>query len=91
LCSVSCVDTPGHERSTTKAEMPLCFADGSVFAKTSWWSATVAYEIQFFCPFSTYTSPSRRAVVFIDATSEPAAGSVSPKHASFSPRAWGAR
>jgi hypothetical protein len=65
--------------------------DGSVFANTSWWSATVAYEIQFFWPFKTYESPSRRAVVFIDATSDPAAGSVSPKHASFSPRACGAR
>ena len=32
------------------AEMPLCFADGSVFAKTSAWSATDAYEIQFFWP-----------------------------------------
>ena len=39
--------------SSTKAEMPLCFAPGSVFAKTSAWSATVAYEIQFFCPLRT--------------------------------------
>ncbi len=51
LCSVSAVATPGHSRSTMNAEMPLCFAAGSVFAKTSWWSATVAYEIQFFWPF----------------------------------------
>ena len=34
-------------------------------------------------------SPSRRADVRIDATSEPASGSVSPKHASFSPFACG--
>src|SRR5881392_502027 len=34
-------------------------------------------------------SPSRRAVVFIAATSDPAAGSVRPKQASFSPRACG--
>src|SRR3954468_1773821 len=91
LCSVSRVDTPGHSRSTMKAEIPLCFASGSVLAKTSWWSATVAYEIQFFWPFNTYPSPSRRADVRIEATSDPAPGSVSPKHASFSPRACGAR
>ena len=49
LCSVSRVVTPGQSRSTMNAEMPLCFAAGSVFAKTSAWSATHAYEIQFFC------------------------------------------
>jgi hypothetical protein len=42
LFSVSRVETPCHSRSTTKAEMPLCFASGSVLAKTSWWSATSA-------------------------------------------------
>ena len=47
--SVSCVVTPFQPRSTTNAEIPLCFAAGSVLAKTSWWSATDAYEIQFFC------------------------------------------
>ena len=45
--------TPGQPRSTMKAEIPLCFADGSVLAKTRAWSATEAYEIQFFCPFRT--------------------------------------
>lgn len=50
LCSVSAVETPGHSRSTMNAEIPLCFAVGSVLAKTSWWSATDAYEIQFFWP-----------------------------------------
>ena len=53
LFSVSRVVTPGHSRSTMNAEMPLCPASGSVFATTSWWSATVAYEIQFFWPFRT--------------------------------------
>ena len=66
-------------RSRTKAEIPLCFAAGSVFAKTSAWSATFAYEIQFFEPLRTYTSPSRRAVDFIAATSEPAAGLGQPE------------
>src|ERR687888_453328 len=89
LFSVSAVVNPRIPRSTTKAEMPLCFADGSLFAKTRAWSATFAYEIQFLEPFRTYVSPSRRALDFIEATSEPAAGSVRPKQAIFSPRAWG--
>ena len=53
LFSVSRVVTPGHSRSTTNAVIPLCPASGSVFATTSWWSATVAYEIQFFWPLRT--------------------------------------
>ena len=44
---------PGIPFSSTNAVIPLCPAPGSVFAKTSAWSATVAYEIQFFCPFRT--------------------------------------
>ena len=52
LFSVSLVVTPFQPRSTTNAEIPLCFAAGSVFA-TSWWSATDAYEIQFFWPLRT--------------------------------------
>ena len=43
LCSVSRVETPFQPRSTTNAEIPLCLAAGSVFANTSWWSATDAY------------------------------------------------
>src|SRR5712691_6216119 len=89
LCSVSAVVKPLKPFSTRKALMPLCFAPGSVFANTSVWSATDAYEIQFFWPFRTYVSPSRRAVVRIAATSDPAPGSVSPKQASFSPFACG--
>ena len=53
LCSVSADVKPGMPFSSRNAEMPLCFADGSVFAKTSAWSATVAYEIQFFEPLRT--------------------------------------
>ena len=44
---------PGMPCSSTNAEMPLCRASGSVLANTSAWSATVAYEIQFFWPFRT--------------------------------------
>src|SRR5581483_11641707 len=89
LFSVSALVNPFMPFSSTNALTPLWPADGSVFAKTSAWSATVAYEIQFFCPFRTYTSPSRRAVERIEATSDPAPGSVSPKQASFSPFACG--
>ena len=53
LCSVSAAVKPGMPFSSTNAEIPLCLAAGSVFAKTSAWSATVAYEIQFFEPFRT--------------------------------------
>ena len=91
LFSVSCVDTPFQPRSTMNALIPLWPASGSVFATTSWWSATDAYEIQFFWPLRTYVSPSRRACVRMAATSEPAPGSVSPKQASFSPFACGTR
>ncbi len=42
LCSVSAAVKPGMPFSSTNAEMPLCCAAGSVFAKTSAWSATVA-------------------------------------------------
>ena len=48
LCSVSALVNPFVPFSTMNALMPLCLASGSVFAKTSAWSATVAYEIQFF-------------------------------------------
>jgi hypothetical protein len=42
LFSVSAVVKPGRPRSSMNAEMPLCFAPGSVLAKTSAWSATSA-------------------------------------------------
>ncbi len=35
LCSMSVAENPGVPFSTTKAEMPLCPASGSVFANTS--------------------------------------------------------
>src|SRR4051794_22702687 len=89
LFSVSTEVKPRIPFSSTNALIPLCPAAGSVFANTSAWSATVAYEIQFFWPFNTYVSPSRRAVERIAATSDPAPGSVRPKHASFSPFACG--
>ena len=50
---MSAVVNPDVPFSRTKAEMPLCPASGSVFANTSAWSATVAYEIQFFWPLRT--------------------------------------
>ena len=53
LFSVSAVESPDIPFSRMNAEMPLCFASGSVLAKTSAWSATAAYEIQFFWPLRT--------------------------------------
>ena len=53
LCSWSRAVKPCLPFSSTNAEIPLCAASGSVFANTSAWSATDAYEIQFFWPFRT--------------------------------------
>src|SRR5438270_355558 len=42
--------------------------------------------MNIFDPFTTYTPPSRRAVVWIAATSDPPDGSVIARHEIFSPR-----
>ncbi len=47
--------------------------------------------MKIFDPLITYSSPSRRAVVRIPATSEPAPGSVIPRQPIFSPRIPAAR
>jgi hypothetical protein len=44
-----------------------------------------------FEPLMTHSSPSRTAVVSMFATSEPAFGSVMPRHTIFSPRIVGFR
>ena len=44
-------------------------------------------DIQVLQPFSTYSSPSRRALVCMAATSEPASGSDRAKAAMYSPLA----
>src|SRR5581483_109374 len=60
------------------ADIPFAPPLASVFAKTTVQAAYPAFVMNVFEPLMTYSSPSRTAVVFIDATSEPAPGSESP-------------
>ena len=69
-------DEPGVSRGTTNdliAARPLL---GSSVAQTTIRSAREPEVTKIFSPFSTYSSPSRTAVVRIAAESDPAAGSV---------------
>ncbi len=57
--------------------MPWCLgASGSVRAPTQYHSAKWAEVVQVFWPLSRHPSPSRVALSFIDAASEPASGSL---------------
>ena len=78
---------PGVSASTTKAEIPVCPASGSVFANTVYSPATAALVMNRFEPSRTYSSPSRRAVVRIAAESEPEPASVRAYAVSISPEA----
>ena len=74
-----CTPNPGVEVSTTNADTPLCPSVGSVFAYTIPTSATLAFVIHILAPLTTYSSPSRTAVVRIaPSRSEPPAGSDMP-------------
>src|SRR5919201_3412797 len=78
---------PGASAATTKALIPEWSADGSVFANTVYTRATPAFVMNRLPPLSTYSSPSRTAVVRIAAESEPEPGSVSAYAPSHSPDA----
>jgi hypothetical protein len=68
--------TPGVSMSISRKVMPLCFASSkSVRTRMNIQSALSPYEVQIFCPFTTKSSPSRRAFVCRLARSEPAPGS----------------
>ncbi len=82
LCLISGAEKPGVAVGTTKPRMP-----SSVRAQTTATSAIVPLVIHIFRPLSTQSVPSRRAAVRIDAGSEPASGSVSPKQPIASPAA----
>ena len=79
---MSWVVKPGVSRGTRKPRTP-----SSVRAQTTATSASEPFVIHIFVPLSTQSSPSRRALVRIDAGSEPASGSVRPKHPIASPAA----
>ena len=78
-------------RSTMNSVMPSWPASGSVFVTRRMKSARAPLVMKIFDPLITYSSPSRRAVVRIPATSEPAPGSVIPRQAIFSPLIPGTR
>ena len=79
-------EMPGVAMSTSRKEMPRCFAaSGSVRTSSAMWSAACAREVQIFCPFTVYSSPSRTALVCSEARSEPAPGSEKPWHQARSP------
>ncbi len=79
-------ENPAVPRSTRNIEMPRePFASVSVLAATNTTSALTPLVMNILAPFNTQKSPSRRAVVRIDATSEPASGSVTATAVSTSP------
>ena len=78
---------PGRSRGTMKALTPRAPASMSVLANTTMKVASAALEMKCFTPVSTYSSPSRTALVRMSAGCEPPRGSVSAKAASHSPLA----
>ena len=79
-------EKPAVPRSTMNIEMPRePLALGSVLAATNTTSALTPLVMNIFDPLSTQWSPSRRAVVRIAATSEPASGSVTATAVRISP------
>src|SRR5579875_1322594 len=84
--------TPGERMSISRNEMPRCFcASGSVRTRLKIQSPYCPYVVQVFCPLTTYSSPSRIAVVFSEARSEPAFGSEKPCDHQMSAFAVGGR
>ena len=76
LCSSRSSFRPGLERSTTNDLIAARPSFGSRLAQTTTRSARSPAVTKIFSPLSTYSSPSRTAVVLIAAESEPASGSV---------------
>jgi hypothetical protein len=76
LFFMRCFLIPGRSAGKTNAEIPAWRAFRSAVANTTYQCATVPFEMKCFVPLSTNESPTRRYVVDIPATSEPAPGSV---------------
>ena len=83
LCLISGAEKPGLSVGTTKPRIPPC--SSPALAQTTATSAIEPLVIHIFEPSSTQSSPSRRALVRIEAGSEPWSGSVSPKQPIASP------
>ena len=71
--------------STPNSEIPLAFFSGAVRAATTTRSAQPPLVMKVLAPLITQSSPSRTAVVFRFARSEPPPGSVIPIAVSSSP------
>ena len=78
-------------RSISISVMPAWPASGSVLVTRTQKSARGPFVMNVFEPLMTYSSPSRIAVVRMPATSEPAPGSVMPRHPTLSPAMPGTR
>jgi hypothetical protein len=76
LSSFLPVAKPGVPFSTMNEAWPRCPSAGSTVATTTFTSAIPPLEMKTFAPFRTQSSPSRRAVVRSDRTSDPAPASV---------------
>ncbi len=72
--------TPGRSIGTRNRVMPPCPASGSVLVTSTIAWARWPLVMNVLEPLITYSSPSRTARVLIPATSEPASGSVMPRH-----------
>jgi len=70
------IDSPGVPLGTTNEACPRWPRSGSTVATTTLTSAMPPLEMKTLVPLSTHSSPSRRAVVRSDLTSEPAPASV---------------
>ncbi len=86
FCSTRPTVRPGEGLPTMNAVIPLCRDPGSVCANATITSADTPFVMKFFVPFSTQRPPSRFAVIWSPAASDPDAGSESAKHPSMSPR-----
>src|SRR5512147_2163586 len=89
FCSLRPYVMPGASPGTRKLQTPPAPActpfSSSSRAITTSTSVEPAPEMNAFVPVSTYSSPRRLAIVFSDAASDPALGSVKQYDASFSP------
>ena len=83
ICLSGRASTPGWCMSTSSIEMPACFLPPSgelVRAIVKILSPCMAFVVQIFWPFRTYSSPWGSARICSAARSEPAPGSEKPWH-----------
>ncbi len=82
---ISWCEKPSESVGTRKQQIPRWAFSGSAWAKTRATSATLPSEIHIFWPLMRQPPSIFSARVRMDAGSEPASGSVRPKHPNASP------